>query len=185
MATGAKVIQIYKKSTHKKQLDMICDNYNRLNNILEADVNGLIFLVLEDKAAQKREYQGDLGVRVQSVGHYSNPTMDQGNNEILIEQAITSCDFSSGIIEGIDHEFFVIDRAETHLIIKRDLIKFNKQLDCLQDEDRDFFLPYLYKKKGIDDLADEYGITYKSMQQRITRVKNRIDEGMHPMDYKV
>ena len=38
MATGAKVIQIYKKSTHKKQLDMICDNYNRLNNILEADV---------------------------------------------------------------------------------------------------------------------------------------------------
>lgn len=185
MATGARVIQIYKKATNKKRLDLICENYSCLDNIIKADVNGLILLIIDDKASKRREENGDIGVRVQSTGYYSNPTADQAEAEIMLETAIRNCDFSDGVIDGIDHEDFVIDRAETLYILRRDLLKFNQQLDCLKEEDREFFLPYLYKKKCIDDLADELGITYKSTQKRITRIKNRINEGMHPLDYIV
>ena len=59
MATGARVIQIYKKSSNRERLDLICDNYNRIENILKADVNGMLLLIIEDKASMKRQEKGD------------------------------------------------------------------------------------------------------------------------------
>lgn len=70
-------------------------------------------------------------------------------------------------------------------LIRRDLGKFREQLDCLQDDEREFFLPYITKAKCIDDMADELGISYNSTQRRISRIKRKIDEGMHPYDYAI
>lgn len=95
------------------------------------------------------------------------------------------CDFSDGIIAGIDHEYFIKERADAHRLIRRDLGKFKEQLDCLQDDEREFFLPYIMKDKCIDDMADELGISYNSTQRRISRIKRKIDEGMHPYDYAI
>lgn len=185
MATGARVIQIYKKSSNRERLDLICDNYNRIENILKADVNGMLLLIIEDKASMKRQEKGDLGVRVQSSGIPSDPTGTQGDNEIMLEEAILKCDFSDGIIAGIDHEYFIKERADAHRLIRRDLGKFREQLDCLQDDEREFFLPYITKAKCIDDMAEELGISYNSTQRRISRIKRKIDEGMHPYDYAI
>lgn len=183
MVTGARVIQIYKKSSNRQRLDLICDNYSRIENILKADVNGMLLLIIEDKASLKRQEKGDLGVRVQNSGMHSDPTGTQGDNEVMLEQAIMKCDFSDGIIAGIDHEYFVKERADAHRLIRRDLSKFNEQLDCLGDEEREFFLLYIMKHKCIDDMADEFGVSYKAIQKRITKIKKQIDEGMHPFDY--
>lgn len=184
MAAGAKVIQLYKGSTNRKRIDLLCDNYSRINKIITADVNVLIYLVLEDKASLKREENGDLGVRVKGSSISSSPVENHVISKSMVEEAIKKCDFSNGIIKGIDHEMFVMERADAHRLIRRDLGKFNEQLDCLDDDEREFFLPYIMKNKCIDDMADELGISYKATQQKITRIKRKINEGMHPFDCK-
>lgn len=184
MATGARVIQNYKAATHRKRIDIICENYSCMENIINAATIGLKRILIEE--VEDMRHKGDsaeLGVHVKNKGVHSDPTCRDGIMHASVEDAIIKCDFSGGMIEGIVHEGFVIERAETLRLMRLDLVDFNAQLECLNEEEKDVFLPYINKDKSLDDVAADIGVEYKSALQRLRRIKVKIDEGMHPLDF--
>ena len=184
MATGAKVIQLFRKADNKTRVGLICDNYSCFENIIDADINSLKNTVADEIRSMKssrRTGAAELGVRVQGGGGISDPTFNEAANNTMIEIAIQTCDFSNGIIEGIEHEQYVMERAEVLRTMKHDLDSFKMQLGCLQDEEKVYFMPYLLKQKTIYDLADELGFTYKTTYRKIDKIRIKINEGMHPV----
>ena len=58
--------------------------------------------------------------------------------------------------------------------MRNDYELFNHQLGILSSNDSRLFLQYLTKEKEIADIADEKGIRYESVQQKILRLKKKI-----------
>lgn len=184
MATGARVIQCYKTANNRKRIDIICENYGCFESIINAATIGLKRIIIDEvKDLRHKDDSAELGVRIQNKGMHSEPTCRDGMLLAMVDDAIEQCDFTDGLIEGIEHEAFVIDRAETLKLMRLDLIDFNAQLDALADDEKDLFLPYIKRSKTVDDVAADVGIEYKSALQKLRRIKVRIDEGMHPLDF--
>ena len=183
MATGARVIQLYRKADNKARVGLICENYCCFESIIKADIIQLKNRATDEVKSMKsgrRTSIEELGVRVQGGNGISDPTYNEAADHNMVEIAIKTNDFSSGIIEGIEHEQYVMERADILMKMREDLELFNMQLDCLKPEEKAYFMPYLLKQKTIYGIADELGFTYKTTYRKLDKIKIKINEGMHP-----
>ena len=73
------------------------------------------------------------GVRVQSSGRISDVTADTAINKTMIRQAIVSCNFSEGILNGLSCRENVFAMAHNLRCMRCDYELFNRQLGILYD----------------------------------------------------
>ena len=118
-------------------------------------------MIENEKAYNRRQPRGDLGVRVQTSGMHSDITADTAINNVITKEAIIDCDFSGDVLEGVDRgEEFQRD-AYMLRSMRADFELFNRQLCILSGNESRIFRGYLSGEKDIGDIAEEEGIQYE------------------------
>ena len=174
MAAKANIIKIYADADSAEKVDIICRYYPNFMGIVNGHTEGLRYMIENEKSYNRKASHGELGIRVQSLGHHSDMTGDCAVNNVITREAIITCEFSGGILDGVDRS----DEFQKEAFILKDMRKdyelFNMQLGILSNDEHKFFRCYLNGERNLSDLADEAGIQYESMCQKLRRVKKKI-----------
>ena len=174
MVARASIIKNYAKADAAGKVDIICKNYPNFIGIVEGYTEGLCYMIENEKAYNRKQSRGDLGVRVQTSGMYSDITADTAISNVITKDAIIACDFSGDVLEGVDRvEEFQRD-AYTLRRMRTDFELFNSQLCRLGKNESRIFRDYLSGEKDIGDIAEEEGIQYESAAQKVRRAKVKI-----------
>lgn len=174
MVARASIIKNYAKADAAGKVDIICKNYPNFIGIVEGYTEGLCYMIENEKAYNRKQSRGDLGVRVQTSGMYSDITADTAISNVITKDAIIACDFSGDVLEGVDRvEEFQRD-AYTLRRMRTDFELFNSQLCILGKNESRIFRDYLSGEKDIGDIAEEEGIQYESAAQKVRRAKVKI-----------
>lgn len=102
MVAKASSIKNYEKADAAGKVDIICKNYFNFIGIVDGYTEGLRYMIESEKAYNRRRNYGDLGVRVQASGIHSDITADTAISNVITREAIIACDFSGGVLEGVD-----------------------------------------------------------------------------------
>lgn len=157
----------------RKRVDIIIKHYTEFIGIVDGYTEGLRYMIECEKDSNRHKNKGDLGVRVQGGRTISNPTQDEGIRRVLTREALIKCDFSGGVMNGVDRPDKYIEDAYVLRDMRKDYTLFKEQLSSLGQE-RDVFEKYLKHEKNLTDIAEEQGITYESAQQKIHKIRLRI-----------
>lgn len=168
------ILNAYAKADSAKKVDIIIRHYPNFLGIVDGYTEGLRYMIENEKTFNRKHNYGDLGVRVQTSGKHSDITADSAINNVITREAIIDCDFSGDILEGVDRgeEF----KREAFLLrkMRNDYELFNRQMGILNKEEAEVFGQFIRKEKCIADIAEDKGIVYESVQQRIYRAKRKI-----------
>ena len=170
----ASILRKYSVADASGKVDIICKNYANFPGIIDGFTEGIRYMIEQEKMYNRKAERGDLGVRVQTLGNCSDVTANEAINNVITRDAIISCDFSGGVLEGVNRgEQFQKD-AFVLRNMREDYDLFNKQLAILGHDEFRIFLGYLNGEKKIMDIAEEEGILYESAAQRVRRAKMKI-----------
>lgn len=171
MKRDTTIIRKYADAKPELKIDIICRYYPQLDNIIDAGIAGMKFIICEERARNQRAEYGELGVRVQSGRDYSDPTADEGGFHADLENAIRKCDFSGNLLDGIEQAHILWEMKEI-----RDL--YDLQIACLRATDRVLYQRYLNQEMTISDIASEYQIEYHSAAKKISRIRKCVQNGV-------
>ena len=170
---GESIVNKYAKADAAGRVDIICSYYAVFLGIVESSVDGLVYVIEDEKISNRRAEKLALGVKVQTSGH-SDPTGNMVVSEDEIRSAVLKCDFSGGILEGSGRKDEFIREAFLLEDMRRHYNLFNRQLSRLSEKEKSFFVPYLKGNKGYVDMADEFGIGVDTAVQMVHRTKMKI-----------
>jgi hypothetical protein len=128
MATKVNMLKKYEKADASKRVDIICSNYPNFIGIVDSYTEGLKYMIQNEKEYNRKSQRGDLGVRVQVSGLCSDKTGDAAIENVMMEEAIITCDFSGDILKGTDRGIEFEKQAYILRRMRTDYALFNKQL---------------------------------------------------------
>lgn len=167
------IVKLYMNATSSKRVNIIMKHYTDFMGVVDGYMNGLFYRIESEKESCRRRNIGELGVRVQNGGMHSDPTANKGNENIDLMAALIRCDFSGGIMDGVEDADMYMRSACLLNDMRKDYEHFNHQLSCL-GRDEDIFRKYLCGQKTLADIADERSITYESAKQKIHRLRRKL-----------
>jgi len=175
MMATANIVSIYASADAAGKFELICKNYSTFLGTVESFTEGLRYMIESEKEYNRSVARNELGVRVQgSSKTHSNVTEDMAINRILTREAIVECDFSGGVLNGVSQQKEVQEQARVLRNMRKDYELFNCQLKLLDVKEAQVFLWYLMKEKDLASIAENEGIEYHSMVQRIRRTKDKV-----------
>lgn len=174
MVAKASIIEIYARADAAGRVDIICKNYSNFIGIVDGYTEGLRYMIENEKAYNRKKSLGELGVRVQSSGIHSDITADTAISNVITRDAIIACDFSGDVLEGVDRSEKYQRDACTLRRMRADYDLFNQQLSIRGRNELRIFRGYLSGEKDIGEIAEEEGIQYESVAQRVRRAKVKI-----------
>lgn len=178
MMARANIVTNYAKADAAKRVDIICKNYPNFMGIVDGYTEGLCYMIENEKAYNRAQAKGDLGIRVQSSGLHSDITADTAIGNVITKDAIIACDFSGDVLEGVDRRAVYQADAFTLRQMRLDYALFNKQLPILSDNERRVFMEYLSGEKEIGQIAEDEKIMYESALQKVRRAKVKMKKQM-------
>ncbi len=180
MKTKAKVTMNYGKCSSIERANLIYMNYATFEVIIECFKEDLINDIQSEQRYIKRSGHGELGVRVQGSGMYSDPTESQASSFIMLDKLISDETLSEEELGDLLDCENLLYRYRTLYLMKKDYHRFNMQLRKLEPSDREIMIPFLNREKDYIQLSDEQGITIASMRTRVYRIrKDMLEELAH------
>jgi len=176
METMADIMNRYTKSGSSIRVDIVCKYYPQIDGIIDGRIAGMKYTIWEEKEKKKRVDKCELGIRVQSGNSYSDPTGNEATFRADLESSIRNCDFSGGVLDGIDHPERIIKEAYVLRHMKQIQTLYGMQLRGLIISDQTMFLQYLNRDITLADIADKRGIEYSSASKRIVRIKKKLKQ---------
>ena len=123
-------IRKYVNADCSKKVDMIVKHYPEFMGIVDGYTEGLRYMIQAEKESNRRQEMGELGVRIQS-GSVSDPTAKKAIQNVMTREAIIKCDFSGGVMEGVDCAEEYIKEAYLLREMRSDYALFQNQLTIL------------------------------------------------------
>lgn len=167
------LIKVYVNASSSKRVNLIIQNYTDFMGIVEGYTEGLRYMIECEKESSRRQDRGDLGVRIQEGGFKSDPTADQAIRRIMTREALIRCDFTGGVLEGVERAEAFVSEAYLLRKMRNDYELFNMQLETLGAE-KELFKKYLTGEMNLSDIAELQNITYESAQQKIHKLRKRL-----------
>ena len=167
------LIQDYRSSSAEKRVEIIIKNYPKFLGIIDGYTEGLKYMIESEKESNRHREKGELGVRVQTGGMKADPTEREATDNVITTDALVKCKFSDNVLYGVERPEIYIKAAETLRAMRKDYTLFNSQLQSL-GEDRDMFVRYISKKATLVVLAEEKGVCYETVQQKIVKIKHSL-----------
>ncbi len=169
----ASLVKEYAEADAAGRVKLIYSNFSNFLGIIDSRIDGLVYIIENEKATNRRIANGDLGVRIQT-GRKSDITGDTASGNVDTKKAIIICDFSGGVLDGTDRgeefkrEAFLLKR------MRRDYQLFNDQLGYLDEKDRRLLIGYMSSHDDIVAIADEMGIAADSVRKQVFRTKQKV-----------
>lgn len=167
------LVHKYAKADAMDRINLIYNNFASFLGVVESRTEGLVYLIENEKATNRRHENGDLGVRVQK-SIISDPTGNTATGNVITRDALIACDFSGGVLDGTDRREAFIREALILKDMRRDYKLFNDQLNCLEEKEREIVLNYIERKKTMNELAEELCIDYYSVKKKLRRSKKKV-----------
>ena len=180
METKQSIIGHYCKNSTDRRFDYIYMNYDNFTRQIEGYREGLAFLIASQKAYNRKNDYGDLGVRVQTSRGLSDLTADMAIENVIVKECIDKCEASDDLLMDVD------DREEVALglfelqLMKQELQVFDFQLQTFRKEDFKILSSYLNRNRSIREIAEELSIEPESVNKRLYRLKRKLKERIIP-----
>lgn len=176
----ASLVKQYAAADAEGRVKLIYRHFSNFPGIIESRVNGLVYLIENEKATNRRLENGDLGVRIQT-SNKKDITGNTASSEADTRDAIIICVFSGGILDGTDRGDIFREEAFTLKKMRSDYQLLVHQLGELDEDERKIFLSYIKAHNDVGDIAEKFGIAVDSVRKRIFRTKQKLTEQM--VDY--
>lgn len=173
-------IDEYLGSGVEKRFEFLYFNYAIVKRLAKNYREDLIRDVEDMKAYNRRNANGDLGVRIQIGTGPARPTQTLAENKTLIAQAIDTRYLDDGFFKDTDDPQELIRRVELYHAVSKDYETFKMKLEAMDPDDLKILKPYLLRQKTINDLANEMEIEYRSAVMRIYRIKKKLSDNVIP-----
>ena len=167
------LVHRYAKADAMDRINLIYNNFASFLGVVESRTEGLVYLIENEKATNRRHENGDLGVRVQK-STISDPTGNTATGNVMTRDALIACDFSGGVLDGTDRREAFIREALILKDMRRDYKLFNDQLNCLEEKEREIVLNFIERKKTMNELAEELCIDSYSVKKKLRRSKKKV-----------
>ena len=167
------LVRRYAKADAMDRINLIYNNFTSFLGVVESRTEGLVYLIENEKATNRRHENGDLGVRVQK-STISDPTGNMATGNVMTRDALMACDFSGGVLDGTDRREAFIREALVLKDMRRDYKLFNDQLSSLEEKERELVLSYIERKKTMSELAEDLCIDYSSVKKKLYRSKKKV-----------
>lgn len=161
MTTQASILQRYSMADTAGRVDIICKHYFNFLGIIESFTEGLRYMIENEK------YTDNGGI-------IKRPA----SSAAIIKEAIVTCDFSGDVFEGITRKEVYQKQAVMLKCMRQDYELFNRLLSILGHDELRIFKCYLTGEKNISSIAEDEGIQYESVVQRVRRAKVKIKRQM-------
>ena len=84
----ANFVKQYADADAAGRVDIICKNYPIFLGIVDSSTDGLIYVIENEKAYNRSQSRGDLGVRVQTSGAHSDVTANMAISKVIFDVLI-------------------------------------------------------------------------------------------------
>jgi len=155
-------------------------NYDNFTRQIEGYREGLAFFIARQKAYNRKNDYGDLGIRDQTSRRLSDLTADMAIENVIVKECIDKCEASDDLLMDVD------DREEGALglfelqLMKQELQVFDFQLQTFRKEDFKILSSYLNRTRSIREIAEELSIEPESVNKRLYRLKRKLKERIIP-----
>ena len=154
------------------------DNTKMENTILkimqqEREIDDEIDRLVDLKAEKERKrsnHKDELGVRIQNLGNYSNPTADEAVLDVMLEGAINGLNSAEDALSdpALVQEF---KRREYVIVMMADeYASFKRHLHALSVKEQELIIPLLKQEKDYYTLAEEAGVSVPVVRRKASRI---------------
>ena len=169
----ASFVKEYAAADAAGRVKLIYSNFSNFLGIIDSRIDGLVYLIENEKAYNRRAQNGDLGVRVQT-SKISDITGNTATSEADTRNAIIICDFSGGELDDTDKSDEYKEEAIMLKRMRRDYQLFNNQLNRLDEKDRELLIWYMKSHDDVAAEAEKLGIAIDSVRKQVFRTKQAV-----------
>lgn len=163
--TPIEFIKEYDSANSEKRVNMLMQRYTEVPGVVKSSVDGLVYMIEEELDALWKDEKGELGVKVQNGKEPSDPTAMVAIRRIEIRNVLVQCDFSSGLLDGLEYVSSIKNMANVVKKIQKDYELFTSQLDVLGPE-KEIFEMYLNQRE-LKKIATDLNISYPAVKKKI------------------
>lgn len=170
MATKVNFYESYGDGTARERAELIYSNYSSFQGIIEDCKMRLIYEIKAEKERKRSNYKDELRVRIQNIGNYSNPTVDEAVLDVMLEGALNGLNSAEDAIS--DPELLQeLKRREYGIVIMADeYASFKRHLHALSVKVQEIIIPLLKQEKDYYILAEEAGVTVPVVRRKASRI---------------
>ncbi len=179
MAKTINILDSYEEGSARDRAELIYSHYCSFTGILDDCKTKLIYEIQAEEQFSRSHHRDELGVRIQNLGHHSDPTAQQAVNNVILEESIdgSSAINLSNLIPKEAQER--IKRKHRVLVVMREeFAAFDKHLYTLMPEEQRIIIPLLNHSKNYNQLSDETGISLEALRKRASRIHKDFIEDM-------
>lgn len=171
MATKVNFYENYGNKSARERAELIYSNYSSFQGIIEDCKMRLIYEIKAEKERRCSNHKDELGVRIQNLGNYSNPTADEAVLDvIMLEGAIKGLNSAEDALSdpALVQEF---KRREYVIVMMADeYASFKRHLHALSVKEQELIIPLLKQEKDYYTLAEEAGVSVPVVRRKASRI---------------
>lgn len=179
MAKTINILDSYEEGSARDRAELIYSHYCSFTGIFDDCKTKFIYEIQAEEQFSRSHHRDELGVRIQNLGHHSDPTAQQAVNNVILEESIdgSSAINLSNLIPKEAQER--IKRKHRVLVVMREeFAAFDKHLYTLMPEEQRIIIPLLNYSKNYNQLSDETGISLEALRKRASRIHEDFIEDM-------
>ena len=170
MATKVNFYENYGDKSARERAELIYSNYSSFQGNIEDCKMRLIYEIKAEKERRCSNHKDELGVRIQNLGSYSNPTADEAVLDVMLEGAINGLNSAEDALSdpALVQEF---KRREYVIVMMADeYASFRRHLHALSVKEQEIIIPLLKQEKDYYTLAEEAGVTVPVVRRKASRI---------------
>ncbi len=130
--TEMNLIQAYGSSSAEKRIEIIRNNYPDFSEIIDGYIEGLCYMIEYERESNGFGERDKLGMEIQIGNMKSEFMQKKAIRNVLIREELIKCDFSGGVLDGVDRFEDYIRVAKILKEMRRDYNVFKSQLGSLK-----------------------------------------------------
>lgn len=158
MATKVNFYECYGDGTARERAELIYSNYSSFQGIIEDCKMRLIYEIKAEKERKRSNHKEELGVRIQNLGNYSNPTADEAVLDVMLEGALNGLNSAEDALS--DPELVQEFKRREYVIV---------MMHALSVKEQELIIPLLKQEKDYYTLAEEAGVTVPVVRRKASR----------------
>ena len=166
MATMVNIYESYGDKSARERAELIYSNYSSFQGIIEDCKMRLIYEIKAEKERKRSNHKDELGVRIQNLGNYSNPTADEAVLDVMLEGAIKEDALSDpALVQEFKRREYVI------VMMADEYASFKRHLHALSVKEQELIIPLLKQEKDYYTLAEEAGVSVPVVRRKASRIQ--------------
>ena len=174
MATMVNIYESYGDKSARERAELIYSNYSSFQEIIEDCKMRLIYEIKAEKERKRSNHKDELGLRIQNLGNYSNPTADEAVLDVMLEGAINGLNSAEDALSdpALVQEFK--QREYVIVMMADEYASFIRHLHALSVKEQEIIIPLLKQEKDYYTLALKLMVWRCGCVRKLNNLRNNL-----------